>query len=43
MNTLVNVSEGDGTADLTVAVLGNVELGREVIVRFSTADGTATG
>ena len=35
------VFEGD-SARLSIAVLGNIVLGRNVVVRFSTADGTAT-
>ena len=33
--------EGD-SARLSIAVLGNIVLGRNVVVRISTADGTAT-
>ena len=43
LNTTVNVNETSGFSTLIVEVLGNITLGREVIIRFSTADISATG
>ena len=40
VTTAMIAFEGD-SARLSIAVLGNIVLGRNVVVRFSTADGTA--
>ena len=43
LNTTLLVNESSGFATLYVAILGNTTLGREVVIRFSTADSSATG
>ena len=43
LNTTVSVHETSGFSTLIVAVLGNISLGREVVISFSTADISATG
>ena len=43
LSTMASVNETSGFYTLIVAVLGNITLGREVIVRFSTADISTTG
>ena len=43
LNTTLLVNEISGFATLYVAILGSTTLGREVAIRFSTADSSATG
>ena len=43
LNTTVSVEESSGFSTLFVSVLGNISLGRDVIIQFSTANITAAG
>ena len=43
LSTNVSVDETSGFSTLLVAVIGNISLGKEVIISFSTADISAKG
>ena len=43
LNTTTSVNETSEFSTLIVAVLGNITLGREVMIHFSTVDISTTG